>query len=88
MRGLTTAAGVWTTAGVGLAAGGGDRDRHPAGTVAYLLISVGYPYVSRYLPAVRQISPLRVTYQDGAGVLRRLVAECAEHGFAIANADA
>ena len=85
VRGLTTAAGVWATAGVGLASGGGLTVIATAGTVAYLLISVGYPYVSRHLPAARQISPLRVTYQDGGGVLRRLVAESAEHGFAIAN---
>ncbi len=85
VRGLTTAAGVWSTAGIGLAAGGGLTVIATAGTVAYLLVSVGYPYVTRRLPAVRQVSPLRVTYQDGAGVLRRLIAECSAHGFAIAD---
>ncbi len=85
VRGLTTAAGVWATAGIGLAAGAGLTVIASAGTFVYLLVSVGYPYVSRRLPAARQISPLRVTYLDGSGVLRRLVAECSAHGFAIAG---
>ncbi len=84
VRGLTTAAGVWSTAGIGLAAGGGLTVIATAGTVAYLLVSVGYPYVSRRLPAARQISPIRVTYLDGEGVLRRLIAVCSDHAFAIA----
>jgi hypothetical protein len=30
-------------------------------------------------------SPLRITYVDGAGVLRKLVAECSAHGFGISD---
>lgn len=86
VRGLTTAAGVWATAAIGMAAGGNLPVLAVAGTVAYMLVSLGYPYVSRRLPTTHSVaSPLRITYVDGAGVLRHLVAECSEHGFAIGS---
>jgi putative Mg2+ transporter-C (MgtC) family protein len=86
VRGLTTAAGVWATAAVGLAAGGDLPILATAATVVYLLVSVGYPYVTRYLPGTEALlSPLLITYVDGAGVLRRLVAECSACGFAISD---
>ncbi|HEX3803053.1 MAG TPA: MgtC/SapB family protein [Solirubrobacteraceae bacterium] len=86
VRGLTTAAGVWATAAVGMAAGGNLPVLAVAGTAAYMLISVGYPYITPRLPGARAAaSPLRITYLDGAGVLRRLIAECSSHGFAIGD---
>lgn len=86
VRGLTTAAGVWATAGVGLAAGGDLPILAIAATFAYLLVSVGYPYVTRRLPSsLDMTSPVRVTYVDGAGVLRRLMAEVAAYGFSIGD---
>jgi putative Mg2+ transporter-C (MgtC) family protein len=86
VRGLTTAAGIWATAAIGMAAGGNLPVLAVAGTVAYMVISLGYPFITQRLPGTRAgASPLRITYVDGAGVLRRLVAECSEHGFAIAD---
>lgn len=86
VRGLTTAAGVWATAGVGLAAGGNLPILATGATVAYLLVSVGYPLLTTYIPGTAAlISPLLITYMDGGGVLRKLVAECSAHGFAISD---
>ena len=86
VRGLTTAAGVWATAGVGLAAGGDLPVLATAATAAYLLVSVGYPHITKHLPGTEAlVSPLLITYADGAGVLRRLVAECSDAGFAISD---
>ncbi len=86
VRGLTTAAGVWATAGVGLAAGGDLPVLATGATVAYMLVSVGYPYITRHLPGTAALlSPLLITYVDGAGVLRKLVADCSAHGFAISD---
>lgn len=86
VRGLTTAAGIWATAGIGLAAGGDLPILATAATVAYLIVSVGYPYITRHIPGTEAlISPLLITYVDGAGVLRRLVAECSAFGFAISD---
>ena len=86
VRGLTTAAGVWSTAGVGLACGGNLPILATAMTFVYLLVSVGYPYLTTRLPGTLSLSSrLLITYVDGAGVLRQLVAECSAHGFAIAD---
>ena len=86
VRGLTTAAGVWSTAGVGLACGGNLPILATAATVIYLIVSVGYPYVTTRLPGTMSLSSrLLITYVDGAGVLRKLVAECSAFGFAIAD---
>lgn len=86
VRGLTTAAGIWTTAAIGLAAGAGLPVLAGAGTLIYLLVSLGYPYLTSRLPAARGgVSPLRVTYLDGSGLLRELIKECAAHGFAVAD---
>jgi putative Mg2+ transporter-C (MgtC) family protein len=86
VRGLTTAAGVWATAGVGLAAGGDLPILAVAMTFVYLLVSVGYPYITQLLPGTEALlSPLLITYLDGAGVLRKLVAECSSFGFAISD---
>jgi putative Mg2+ transporter-C (MgtC) family protein len=86
VRGLTTAAGVWATAGVGLAAGGNLPILAIGATVAYMLVSVGYPYVTTHIPGTAAlISHVLVTYVDGAGVLRKLVAECSAHGLAISD---
>lgn len=83
VRGLTTAAGIWTTAAIGLAAGGDLPIIAIAGTVAYMIVSVGYRYAANLLPGADLRSPLHVTYTDGAGVLRRLVSECSDCGFSI-----
>jgi putative Mg2+ transporter-C (MgtC) family protein len=86
VRGLTTAAGVWATAGVGLAAGGDLPILAVGATVAYLIVSVGYPYITTHIPGTAAlVSHLLITYVDGAGVLRKLVAECSAHGLAIAD---
>lgn len=86
VRGLTTAAGVWATAAVGLAAGGNLPILAIAATVAYMIVSIGYPYITKHIPGTEAlISPLLITYVDGAGVLRRLVAECSSYGFAISD---
>jgi putative Mg2+ transporter-C (MgtC) family protein len=86
VRGLTTAAGVWTTAAVGMAAGGDLPLLASATTVIYLLVSYGYPYLADRLPSSRGApSDLRLTYSDGRGVLRELVAQCSAHGFAVSD---
>src|SRR5579875_2596872 len=66
VRGLTTAAGVWATAGVGLAAGGDLPILAVGATVAYMIVSIGYPYITRRIPGTQALlSPLLITYVDG-----------------------
>jgi putative Mg2+ transporter-C (MgtC) family protein len=88
VRGLTTAAGVWTTAAIGMAAGGDLPLLAIAGAAIYFLVSYGYPLVTRRLPRSRSApSLMRLTYADGEGVLRRLVRTCSENGFAVSDLD-
>ena len=86
VRGLTTAASVWTTAAIGMAAGGDLPLLAVATTLIYLIVTYGYPLLTARLPNSRGApSTLRLTYSDGRGVLRRLVAECSEHGFSVSD---
>jgi putative Mg2+ transporter-C (MgtC) family protein len=84
VRGLTTAAVVWLTAAVGMAAGAGLPLLAGVVTAGHFVVVYGFTPVahrlSRRLPGVRQ---LRLTYRDGEGVLRRALAECTSRGFAV-----
>jgi putative Mg2+ transporter-C (MgtC) family protein len=86
VRGLTTAAGVWVTAGVGMACGG-DLPLIALGTTAiYFVVAYGYPLVVRALPRSRYApSEVQLVYLDGQGTLREALAECARRGFSISD---
>jgi len=87
VRGLTTAAGVWLTAAVGAAAGADLPVVATASTVAYLIVAYVYPWAEARLPSSRTASSaLRISYQEGRGVLRDVVTACGRHGFSIADA--
>ena len=86
VRGLTTAAGVWVTAGVGMACGGDLPLIAVATTVIYFVVAYGYPHLVRALPRSRHApSDLRLVYVDGYGLLREALAECARRGFEISD---
>ena len=79
VRGLTTAAGVWVTAAVGLAAGAGLAILATATTVAYFVVAFAFPPLARRLPRPRTaVATLQVTYADGRGVLREAIARCTD----------
>jgi putative Mg2+ transporter-C (MgtC) family protein len=86
VRGLTTAAGVWVTASVGMACGGDLPLIAVATTLIYLGVAYGYPLAVSCLPRSRYSpSELRLVYLDGQGVLREALAECARRGFSISD---
>ena len=86
VRGLTTAAGVWVTAGVGMACGGDLPLIAISTTVIYMIVAFVYPFLVRVLPRSRFApSELRLVYIDGRGLLREALAECAQRGFAISD---
>src|SRR5947209_17110585 len=86
VRGLTTAAGVWVTAGIGMACGGALPIVAVATTVVYFVVAYGYPPLVRRLPRSRWArSDLRLVYMDGHGVLREALEECSSRGFSIAD---
>ncbi len=86
VRGLTTAAGVWVTAAVGMACAGNLPIVALATTVMYYLVAYGYPPLMRHLPRSRDApSELELVYVDGRGILREALAQCAQRGFAISD---
>lgn len=79
VRGLTTAAAVWETAAIGMAAGAGLWLLALAVTALHFVAVYGYTAVSRRLPGGRDsAAKLRITYLDGHGVLRAVLAATTE----------
>lgn len=84
VRGLTTAAIVWVTAAVGMACGAGLALLALVVTAAHFAIVFLYPEMASRLPSAQQGGlGLRVVYQDGHGVLRRIIGESTSLGVAI-----
>ena len=77
VRGLTTAAGVWVTSAVGLAAGAGLALLATATTLSYFVVAFAFPAAAGRLPRPRwAVAIVQVTYVDGRGVLRDAIARC------------
>jgi len=86
VRGLTTAAGVWLTAAIGTACGASLSILAIATTVAYFAVVFVISPLARRLPASPYApSALRVTYEDGRGILRRVLAVCTGRDFKVAD---
>jgi putative Mg2+ transporter-C (MgtC) family protein len=86
VRGLTTAAIVWTTAAIGMACGAGLAILALCATAAHFIVAIGYRRVAQALPRSRYIGfGVRVTYEDGRGVLRDVMRQCTESGFSVAE---
>src|SRR3954454_20557084 len=50
VRGLTTAAGVWVTTAVGMAAGAGLPVLAAAATIGYFIVVFAFPWLTSWLP--------------------------------------
>ncbi|MFC6881369.1 MULTISPECIES: MgtC/SapB family protein [Actinomadura] len=91
VRGLTTAAVVWVTAAVGMAAGGGLPVLAVAVTAGHFLVVYGLSALTRRLPLARfqptGAARVRLAYRDGRGALRRVLVECTRRGFVVMEAD-
>jgi putative Mg2+ transporter-C (MgtC) family protein len=86
VRGLTTAAGAWVAAAVGMACGGDLPIIAVATTLVYFIVAYVYPELVSRLPRSRDApSDLRLVYLDGHGILREALAECARRGFLISD---
>ena len=86
VRGLTTAATVWLTATVGMACGAGLPILAIAVTVGHFVVVFLFPSIERRLPKSRWApSSLQISYQDGRGVLREVLACCTGSEFAVSR---
>jgi putative Mg2+ transporter-C (MgtC) family protein len=84
VRGLTTAAVVWLTAAVGMAAGAGLPVLAIAVTAGHFLIVLCFAPLAARLPGSTRVPVgLRVDYEDGRGVLREVLARCTAMGYAV-----
>ncbi|WP_245918781.1 MgtC/SapB family protein [Actinomadura mexicana] len=87
VRGLTTAAVVWVTAAVGMAAGGGLPVLAVAVTAIHFLVVYGLSGLTKRLPLERYrragVARMRIVYRDGHGVLRQVLMESTQRGFVI-----
>ncbi len=85
VRGLTTAAIVWLTAAVGMAAGAGLPVLAIAVTAGHFLVVLCFAPLAARLPGSTRVPvELRVTdYTDGRGVLREVLGRCTGMGYAV-----
>ncbi len=86
VRGLTTAAGVWLTAAIGAACGASLPILAIATTAIYFTVVFALAPLMWRLPASPYApSALRVSYEDGRGILRRILMACTSRNFKVAD---
>lgn len=86
IRGLTTAAAVWETAAIGMAAGAGLVLLAAVVTALHFVIVLGYTTLIRRMPgADRAATGFRIIYEDGRGVLRDVLTACTERGWSVTS---
>jgi putative Mg2+ transporter-C (MgtC) family protein len=88
VRGLTTAAVVWLTTAVGMAAGAGLWLLAIVVAAAHFVVVFAFAPLVAKLPRSRYTQTrLRLTYADGRGVLRLALAECTKRKFTVGELD-
>jgi len=80
VRGLTTAAGIWVSAAVGMCCGAGMPTLAIATTLAHLVVLTALAPLARRFPDLDARRGLKVEYRDGEGVLRAILEELRELG--------
>ena len=84
VRGLTTAAAVWESAAIGMAAGAGLWIFAVLVTALHFVITFVYSYLTRLIPGADATAlQLEVVYEDGHGVLRQILAAMTEQGWRV-----
>jgi putative Mg2+ transporter-C (MgtC) family protein len=88
VKGLTTAATIWLTSAVGLAAGAGLAVIALVATGLHLLTTFGYTQVVRRLPPSRfSTHSVEVRYRDGEGILRSAMASTTQIGYLVSDVE-
>ncbi len=84
IRGLTTAAAVWETAAIGMAAGAGLEVLAIVVTALHFVAVLGFTPLGRMVAARGTAErSFTVTYRDGAGVLRDVLGTCSYRGWTV-----
>jgi len=88
VHGLTTAAGIWFVAAVGMAAGAGMYVLATAVTALYLCVMVGIRPISHRMPHASSTSrTVAVRYLDGHGVLRHIMETISREGLKVVDVE-
>jgi putative Mg2+ transporter-C (MgtC) family protein len=89
IHGLTTAAAVWESAAIGLAAGAGLLLLAATVVVLHFVSALAFNVVERQLNArLRGTVRLYVIYENGRGVLRELLRACGQRNWQLTELDA
>ena len=88
VRGLTTAASVWLTAALGMACGAGLPVLAVVTTAIHFIVMLVFPVLANYVPREKRLATrLRISYQDGRGLLRDILVACTALRFAVDHVD-
>jgi putative Mg2+ transporter-C (MgtC) family protein len=89
IHGLTTAAAVWESAAIGLAAGAGLLLLAAAVVVLHFVSALAFNVVERQLNArLRGTIRLHIIYDNGRGVLRAILRVCGQRNWQLTELDA
>jgi putative Mg2+ transporter-C (MgtC) family protein len=89
VHGLTTAAAVWESAAIGMAAGAGLLLLAIAVVALHFVSALAFNEVERQLTArLRGTVRVHIIYQNGAGVLRQLLRTCGQRKWQLTELDA
>jgi putative Mg2+ transporter-C (MgtC) family protein len=82
VHGLTTAAAVWESAAIGMAAGAGLLLLAVIVTAIHFVIVLGFkPAARRLASRLRGSITLLITYEDSRGVLRQMLNDCSQRNW-------
>ena len=88
MHGLTTAAAVWESAAIGMAAGSGLLLLACTVTVMHFVIILGFmPVATRLSARLSGSIRVHVTYDEGRGVMTALLKACDRRNWQLAELD-
>lgn len=88
VRGLTTAASVWETAAIGMAAAAGLWLLALVVTALHFVVAVGFRALGRVLPGSHDTRvQVEVIYLEGQGILRGVLAAVTGSGWAVQGAE-
>jgi putative Mg2+ transporter-C (MgtC) family protein len=86
VHGLTTAAAVWESAAIGMAAGAGLLLLAVVVTAMHFIIIVGFfPLAKRLSARLSGSVTIHVTYEEGRGVMSRLLQVCERRQWQLAD---
>ncbi|MCV7088931.1 MgtC/SapB family protein [Mycobacterium interjectum] len=89
VHGLTTAAAVWESAAIGMAAGAGLLLLASAVVALHFVSALAFHAVERQLTAtLRGTRRLTIIYENGRGVLRELLRICGQRNWQLTELDA